>query len=197
MKEFEPAGFWIRLIAAAVDSIVALVIVGMAGVVAALLPIDRVAQVLLGYVPAGLYFVLLWSNEGGGRTLGMRLLGLQVMRPDGRPPSLERAFVRLGMLLLTVVFPLFALAVLASTGENLWSMERLRQELASSGIPLLSQLSQMASRSPGGRAVFALGALMFVVVLPVLSLAQIATDKRKQGPHDQLAGTFVVRRRRP
>ncbi len=192
--QFELAGFWIRLIAAGADSIVAFIIAALGGFVTALLPIDRVLQILLGYVPVALYFALLWSDEGGGRTLGMRFLGLRVVRPDGRPLSLNRAFVRFGALLLTVVIPLLMWATLVSAGENLWTMERLREELARSEIPMLSRLAHEASLSLGGRILFALGWFMFVVLLPVLSLVQIATDKRKQGPHDQLADSLVVRK---
>ena len=41
-----------------------------------------------------LYFVLLWSNVGGGRTLGMRLFGLKVIDENGGFIGVGGAFVR-------------------------------------------------------------------------------------------------------
>ena len=39
-----------------------------------------------------IYFVLFWSTIGGGRTLGMRLLGLKVvMEQDLKPPAVMSA----------------------------------------------------------------------------------------------------------
>ena len=40
------------------------------------------------------YFVILWSRIGNGRTIGMRVLGLQVTRVDGRELSIRDAIVR-------------------------------------------------------------------------------------------------------
>ena len=41
-----------------------------------------------------LYFTFCWSRLGGGRTLGMRLLGLRVIHADGEPLGVVGAFVR-------------------------------------------------------------------------------------------------------
>jgi len=42
-----------------------------------------------------IYFVLFWSVFGGGRTLGMRLVGLKVVREqDMMPPGVATALVR-------------------------------------------------------------------------------------------------------
>jgi uncharacterized RDD family membrane protein YckC len=41
------------------------------------------------------YFVILWSRLGGGRTLGMRLLGLKVIQEkDGAAPEIGTALIR-------------------------------------------------------------------------------------------------------
>lgn len=48
-----------------------------------------------------IYFVLFWSYLGGGRTLGMRLLGLRVVHEDGQPLGLLGALVRFFGLLIS------------------------------------------------------------------------------------------------
>ena len=41
------------------------------------------------------YFVIFWSRFGGGRTLGMRLLGLKVVQEkDGATPEIGTALIR-------------------------------------------------------------------------------------------------------
>ena len=41
-----------------------------------------------------LYFVFFWSYLGGGRTVGMRLFGLRVIRDNGLPLGVLEALVR-------------------------------------------------------------------------------------------------------
>jgi len=75
------------------------------------------------------YFVVLWSAGG---TIGQRIVGLRVVRENGRPPNLVRSVLRYVGLVISVA------------------------------------------------AVF-------------IGLVWVAFDPRKQGWHDKLAGTFVVR----
>jgi len=51
-----------------------------------------------------IYFVIFWSHLGGGRTLGMRLLRLRVIRADGSQIGVVNAAIRwLGLWLSFVV----------------------------------------------------------------------------------------------
>jgi uncharacterized RDD family membrane protein YckC len=56
-------------------------------------------------IVGGCYLVLFWATVG--QTPGMRLLGVRVAGPDGNPPRLGRALVRLAGLVLAII-PLFA-----------------------------------------------------------------------------------------
>ncbi len=86
------AGFWIRFFAYLID-IVGLIVIQLV-----------LAQVVSGGEFTGaqglstlvsiVYFVGLWSSYGGGQTLGMRVLGLKVIRTDGSQLSVVNAVVR-------------------------------------------------------------------------------------------------------
>lgn len=52
----------------------------------------NVGRVIGGGLLQMLYFVLFWAAMG--QTPGMVLLGIRVVRPDGKPPSVWRAFAR-------------------------------------------------------------------------------------------------------
>jgi uncharacterized RDD family membrane protein YckC len=109
------AGIATRAIALAADvALTTVLFMSVAGVVALIASLvgGLHPQWLVGvlvaagwFVIAGAYFVLFWSSAG--QTPGMRLLGLRVYRPDGRPPSPGRSIVRLAGLVLAII-PLFA-----------------------------------------------------------------------------------------
>ena len=94
------AGFWIRVLAFLIDGlaigvIVSAVTIGQAGIVIwdhwfQLVAWRNFIESLIGFA----YFTLFWSAFGGGRTLGMRLLGLQVVGADGRPIGYAAAVIR-------------------------------------------------------------------------------------------------------
>jgi uncharacterized RDD family membrane protein YckC len=50
------------------------------------------------------YFVFFWSYLGGGRTLGMRLLGIRVIHEDGKPLGILGASVRFVGLIVSFLF---------------------------------------------------------------------------------------------
>ena len=109
------AGIATRAAALATDAALTVVIfmsiVGIAALVSSLVG-DLRPEWLVGVLLASgwllivsTYFVLFWS--AAGQTPGMRLLGLRVLGPDGKPPSIGRSLVRLAGLGLAIV-PLFA-----------------------------------------------------------------------------------------
>jgi uncharacterized RDD family membrane protein YckC len=109
------AGIATRAVALVLDVVIVNVLVlvgaGLLGIVASLVGDLRPEWLADALVAAGwglsvaTYFILFWSVTG--QTPGMRAMRLRVVRENGRPPSLGRAFVRLIGLLLAIV-PLFA-----------------------------------------------------------------------------------------
>lgn len=133
------AGFWIRVVAYIIDTLAIFVVGFMVGLVLGLATAgggDTTGATNLAtglvYLLSIVYFIYFWSGSGGGRTPGMRVLGLKVVRTDGSDLTVTQAVIR-------VV-----------------------------GI--------------------------FVASLPLgLGLLWVAFDKDKQGWHDKIASTFVVK----
>lgn len=109
------AGIATRAIALATDAALTVVVfmsvVGIAALVSSLVGSLR-PEWLVGVLLASgwllvvmTYFVLFWS--AAGQTPGMRLLGVRVLGPGRRPPSIGRSLVRLVGLWLAIV-PMFA-----------------------------------------------------------------------------------------
>ena len=97
------AGFWIRVGADLLDAVFLWVV----GWLLALPLRDAFLQlgergVFIGLAISLLYTGLLQSRFGGGRTLGKRILGLTVVRPDGTLMSLDRSLVRYALMGLLV-----------------------------------------------------------------------------------------------
>jgi uncharacterized RDD family membrane protein YckC len=97
-----PAGFFIRTLAYLVDAF----LLSLVGGAFPYLVITNATTQQVGNgqqvtTSAGgsvlvslIYFVIFWSHLGGGRTLGMRLLGLRVIAEDGSQIGVVNAFVR-------------------------------------------------------------------------------------------------------
>ena len=109
--QLAPAGFFIRTVAYLVDAFL-LSLVG--GAFPYLVITNTSEQIVNGQrVTTGaggsvlvslIYFLIFWSHLGGGRTLGMRLLRLRVIREDGSELRVVGAFIRwLGLWLSFVV----------------------------------------------------------------------------------------------
>jgi uncharacterized RDD family membrane protein YckC len=97
------AGFWIRVFADALDAVF-LWIVGWLISLPLRSAFLRLGErgVFVGLAISLLYTGVLQSRLGGGRTLGKRLLGLTVVRPDGALMSLDRSLVRYALMGLLV-----------------------------------------------------------------------------------------------
>ena len=128
------AGFWIRVAAFLIDSIVIGIVAGVfTGGEAITNPdIYNARHTGIENIASFLFFTLLWSSVGGGQTLGMRLLGLRVVDRDGMLIGYGTAVLRYIGLILS------AAAIL-------------------------------------------------------IGLVWVAFDPHKQGWHDHIAGTFVIR----
>jgi uncharacterized RDD family membrane protein YckC len=88
------AGFWVRFFAIIIDGIgvgiVSNILSSFFGTSDPLDPTRSSINTLLGV----LYFCYFWSAQGGGQTLGMRVLNLKVVRTDGSSLTLLQAFIR-------------------------------------------------------------------------------------------------------
>ncbi len=91
-------GFWVRVIAYVVDGLLLSLVGGAFPLV--VLSSNQTAQ-NQGSTGGGgtaivsfIYFVIFWSHLGGGRTIGMRLLGLKVIGADGREIGILTAIGR-------------------------------------------------------------------------------------------------------
>ncbi len=100
-SQLAPAGFFVRTWAYLVDAFL-LSLVG--GAFPFLVITGNSEQIVNGQrvttgaggsiLVALIYFVLFWSHWGGGRTLGMRLLKLRVIREDGSELGVAGAVIR-------------------------------------------------------------------------------------------------------
>jgi len=87
------AGFWVRFFAVFIDflgvGIVSNIISGVMGADPMSTSSSSI-NTLLGV----LYFCYFWSAQGGGQTLGMRVLNIKVIRTDGSSLTILQAFIR-------------------------------------------------------------------------------------------------------
>ena len=125
------AGFWIRTFAYLIDGIGIGIV---SAIIGSLISSDATGTTANGisFLLGLAYFCYFWSSNGGGQTLGMRVLDLKVVRTDGSALTLTQALIR--YVGLFVSFLVFAIGVI-------W----------------------------------------------------VAFDANKQGWHDKIAGTYVVR----
>lgn len=94
-KDFPAAGFWKRILAIVIDSIVIVII----GNLLALFFSEQFSQIgiwgrFIGSIITILYFSILNSYVGRGQTLGKKLMHIRVVNKDGEYISLGKAFLR-------------------------------------------------------------------------------------------------------
>jgi len=125
------AGFVTRLIAYVIDAVIVAAMIALGGWIAVLLDNllttlnvetrSTLAAIYVFLIPviAALYYVVFWSLTG--RTVGKWFMGLKVVNPEGRPPTIARSFVRLfGYLVSAVVFWLGYVWVLIDGERKAW-----------------------------------------------------------------------------
>jgi uncharacterized RDD family membrane protein YckC len=87
------AGFWIRVVAFIIDSIIVLVVNSIIAAILSSSTSGRTGiQTLLGII----YFTYFWSASSPwpGQTVGDKLLNLRVIKTDGSDLSIVQAFIR-------------------------------------------------------------------------------------------------------
>src|ERR1700730_1001970 len=98
---FRRAGFWRRVLALFIDSIILAIVGWILGFIWSESFIRMGGwERFVGFAVALLYFVPLNNALGGGQTVGKRALKIRVISRVGAPLSLGRSFVRSFVLLL-------------------------------------------------------------------------------------------------
>lgn len=88
------AGFWIRTFAYIIDAIGIGIVSGIiASILGAGGPTGTTSNGL-SFLFGLAYFVYFWSAQGGGQTLGMRVLNLKVIRTDGSALTMTQGLIR-------------------------------------------------------------------------------------------------------
>ncbi|MEY2483611.1 MAG: hypothetical protein QOK24_2139 [Verrucomicrobiota bacterium] len=101
VPSFQRAGFWRRLLALLIDSI----ILAIVGWILGFLWSESFMRMggwerFVGFAVALLYFVPLNSSLSGGQTVGKRAVKIRVVSKEGAPLSIGKSFVRSFVLLL-------------------------------------------------------------------------------------------------
>lgn len=184
--DLEPASFARRLVAFVVD----MLIVYVAIVVLLQLLLDplrealgpgwvRVGWFYIGYtlltvsLPTWLYFAG-YESSNEQSTLGKQWLGIDVTGPDGGRPSFWRALLRTLLKLLPFEVAHMAIALPANPFVD----------------PLSGSLSVPALEDLSGSVIA--GILLALLLLGGILLT-MALHPDRRGPHDLLAGTYVMR----
>jgi uncharacterized RDD family membrane protein YckC len=123
------AGFWRRTGAYLIDTILVLALSFLVGIVVGLLGVamhlregdmNLIAQLAGNLLSLG-YFLYFWSGRGAGQTLGMKRLGIRVIRTDGKYMSVGRAFLRnIGLGISFLVFLLGVIWVAFDKNKQGW-----------------------------------------------------------------------------
>ena len=97
----EKIGFLTRALSLIVDTILLGIVNGI--LTGVLLEGDFARGQGLGTILGLAYYVYFWSSAGGGQTLGMKALGIKVVKTDGSPLSVTGAIIRYVGLIIAFV----------------------------------------------------------------------------------------------
>jgi uncharacterized RDD family membrane protein YckC len=95
------AGFWVRFFAILIDSIGVGIVSNIISSVMSSGPTSGTGTGINTLLSV-LYFCYFWSAQGGGQTLGMRVLNIKVIRTDGSSLTILQAFIRYVGLIVSV-----------------------------------------------------------------------------------------------
>src|ERR1700716_1546412 len=96
MESAEKAGFWIRFIAIIVDIIILSVVGAIINIIFGRVANGILSQLINLVIGIG-YYSYLWSSAsplGAGKTVGMRIFGIRVVRTDGSDLTLVQGLIR-------------------------------------------------------------------------------------------------------
>src|SRR6266540_3353010 len=174
------AGFWIRVAADLVDALF-LGVVGMVIAFAFEGPLLRLGDsaVFIGLPLSLLYTALPQSQLGGGRTLAKRLLGLRVLRMDGKPMSIDRSIVRWA--LISFVFYGGALLVALRTGFPFLNTEATAAAIAGAQLALFLGCAVLVPFHPLKRGLHDLlaGSIVVRQGMPSSEVLQRGNNRRR------------------
>jgi uncharacterized RDD family membrane protein YckC len=161
-KEYEHAGFWIRVLALFLDFLAMLVPYLILLFLSSILAFDQMLIQALTFILSSCYWVYMtYKHEG---TVGKLVLNLRVITQDGEPLSLERSILRFMITWgLSMVLTLISQAIVFQ-----------RIELISVLVTLLNTVNSL----------YGFWILAFCV--------SVAFMRNKIGFHDKLAKTMVV-----
>ena len=114
------AGFWVRTFAYLIDAIGIGIVSGVVASITGSGPAGTTSNGL-SFLIGLAYFCYFWSAQGGGQTLGMRVLNLKVVRTDGSALTLTQALIRyVGLIVSFVCFAIGVIWVAFDADKQGW-----------------------------------------------------------------------------
>lgn len=167
--EHEYAGFWIRVLAAIIDSFVLLPFAFLYLLV--LVGINSLALTLVGLLLSACYKPFMEFKYGA--TLGKMAVGVKLISEDGEPISLNQTLTRyipwaIGNAISIITFSMLYAAPGLESAEGFMEISQIMAEEGNNSLSSISSL---------------------VMLITALS---IAFDARKQGVHDRFAKTLCI-----
>ena len=98
-SELKLSGWWKRVGATVVDTLVILPVIIVVGVVLGIANTPTIATNIASFVVEFVYMSLMWTRQNG-QTVGAKALGIRVVNLDGSPMTNEIAYRRAAVLML-------------------------------------------------------------------------------------------------